>query len=162
MGPDMEKVNATVNKSKMKKEQRGEYNITVESQNSMAKKYAQLNGLEWSMDNHLEILATMLTDMTGPNAYYLSGDMRLPKKVRKRLGRLNYKGNEKIYKEEYFKELQNDAETSGITAAKKRFNEESRVVAERPQRKKDTPPLEKRKRKKHKQHLCSPEPETFH
>jgi len=117
-------LDATVNKSKMKKEQRGEYNITVESQNSMAKKYAQLNGLEWSMDNHLEILATMLTDMTGPNAYYLSGDIRLPVKVRKRLGRLKGSDN---YKEEYLKALQADAETSGITATK-RFKEESRVL----------------------------------
>jgi hypothetical protein len=87
--------------------------------------YAQLNGLQWSMDHHLEILATMLTDMTGPNAYYLSGDIRLPVKVRKRLGRIKGSDN---YKEEYLKALQADAETSGITATKKRFKEESRVL----------------------------------
>jgi hypothetical protein len=103
-------LDATVNKSKMKKEKRGEYNITVESQNSMAKKYAQVNGLEWSMDNHLDILATMLTDMTGPNAYYLAGDIRLPVKVRKRLGRI--KGND-TYKAEYLEALEADAEKTG-------------------------------------------------
>ena len=108
-------LDATVNKSKMKKEKRGEYNISVESQNSMAKKYAQLNGLEWSMDNHLEILATMLTDMTGPNAYYLSGDIRLPVKVRKRLGRL--KGSD-TYKEEYLEALEADAEKTGGISTK--------------------------------------------
>ena len=108
-------LDATVNKSKKKKEQRGEYNITVESQNSMAKKYAQLNGLEWSMDNHLEILATMLTDMTGPNAYYLSGIIQLPVKVRKRLGRL--KGNDN-YKEEYLEALEADAEKTGGISTK--------------------------------------------
>jgi len=108
-------LDATVNKSKKKKEQRGEYNITVESQNSMAKKYAQLNGLEWSMDNHLEILATMLTDMTGPNAYYLSGIIQLPVKVRKRLGRL--KGND-TYKAEYLEALEADADKTGGISTK--------------------------------------------
>jgi len=122
-------LDATVNKSKMKKEQRGEYNITVESQNSMAKKYAQLNGLEWSMDNHLEILATMLTDMTGPNAYYLSGDIRLPVKVRKRLGRL--KGND-TYKEEYLEALEADAEkTGGTNRTQKLFKETLKVLNEK-------------------------------
>jgi hypothetical protein len=81
----------------------------------MAKKYAQVNGLEWSMDNHLEILATMLTDMTGPNAYYLSGIIQLPVKVRKRLGRL--KGNDN-YKEEYLEALEADAEKTGGISTK--------------------------------------------
>lgn len=119
-------LDATVNKSRKKKEQRGEYNITVESQNSMAKKYSQLNGLQWSMENHLEILATMLTDTTGPNAYYLAGDIRLPKKVRKRLGRL--KGSD-TYNAEYLEALQND-ETGGTSnkQAKKLVRENEKLV----------------------------------
>ena len=67
------------------------------------------------MDNHLEILATMLTDMTGPNAYYLSGIIQLPVKVRKRLGRL--KGNDN-YKEEYLEALEADAEKTGGISTK--------------------------------------------
>jgi hypothetical protein len=99
-------LDATVNKSKKKKEQRRECRISRDAQNPMAKKYARLNGLEWSMDNHLEILATMLTDVTGSKEYTLNNDYGLKPKMREVLGR--YCGEDN-YKEMYLKALQQHA-----------------------------------------------------
>jgi hypothetical protein len=97
---------ATVKKAKKKKEKRGEYRISNEAQVPMAKEYAQVNGLQWSMDNHLEILATMLTDTSGSKEYTLGNDYGLKAKVRQLLPK--FKGQDN-YKEMYLKALQQHA-----------------------------------------------------
>ena len=129
---DIKIFDAEVAQQLAKKERRGERTITLGTQNSMAQRYALENDLQWSEENHIEILATMLADTVGSKEYTLASDYGLKPGVRRILGK---KKGLDGYKEMYVQFLLAQSAKDARDAAKDGGASKTRANAEKLQRK---------------------------
>ena len=120
---DIKIFDAEVAQQLQKKEKRGERTITLGTQNSMAQRYALENDLQWSEENHIEILATMLADTVGSKEYTLASDYGLKPGVRRILGKKKgLDGYKEMYVQFLLAQSAKDARDAAKDASKTRAN----------------------------------------